>query len=961
MPTGREHFALDWIKSELLETLSEAREALEGYAESDRDETLIRACLTAMHQVHGTLVMLELEGMSLLADHLERLAQQLMNQTVTDELGAGQCLMQGILELPGYLDEIQQGLPDTAEPMLPLVNEVRRHLGDAPLAGAVLNELTATVTDSAVERFEDIDGIDKTKKIRSAYQQVLLSILKGGERARAVDTLAKVAQGLCRVCEGTPHEIQWRAFGEFVASLGGTDGPLDGDAVKLLRRVDSEIRQLAQDGIAALKNPVSLELVGQLVDSCRQRNYSSDVVLELRETLSASTSGDGLSISGRQALASAAGALREELALVKDQLDLFVRAGDNPGEELSVLLAPLKQIGSTLSLLGFESSKTIVSDQVETLTTVVEEGSIDQPTLMAVASALVQVDENLASFTQGKAEVEQITDDAHRAVTVEARAGLEQVKQAIVDYISSQWDPRHLENISQHISGICGALDMIPLPRAAKLLASCGAYVTDKLAPGGQPEWQEMDALADAISGVDYYLERLADENSLGADDILELVQRSLEALGYGGADELPVTVEAPTFIASDSPADDAVEIELPQEALPDELLEEAPETADEVSVGETPEAVDENPEAAGEAPVQPLHGDAEIVDIEATEEAEEPQLEMDDDTSFDLASSIFDDLAERATEAGAEPQVEEPAAQADQPADVEPEAELEPQGDAEFELELEAEPVMEPEEPQPEPVAEREPELDSEPLAELEAEPAMRLDDLVDDGVLEPDVPEADEPAEPVEVAQPAEAQAPAAPLADHIAAKTATLVDVFESDEEIVEIFVEEVGEVLEAIAEWLPRWEQDFANEDALVEVRRAFHTLKGSGRIVGANVIGEVAWSVENMLNRVIEGTVVPNDQFVLVVNEARELSVNLRDAFETEQKPDMERVGRLMERADILASGGALEDSAQAVEPPPIELDAAMVAEETASEPAAPETARNCRAGRSRACVTGGPA
>ena len=33
-----------------------------------------------------------------------------------------------------------------------------------------------------------------------------------------------------------------------------------------------------------------------------------------------------------------------------------------------------------------------------------------------------------------------------------------------------------------------------------------------------------------------------------------------------------------------------------------------------------------------------------------------------------------------------------------------------------------------------------------------------------------------------------------------------------------------------------------------------MRRSFHTLKGSGRMVGAQLIGEFAWSIENLLNR-----------------------------------------------------------------------------------------------------------
>ena len=133
MAKGREHFALDWIKSELLETLNDSRQALEAYVDSDNDETRMRACLTGLHQVHGTLVMLELQGVSLLADHLERVAQELHNGSIQAESSAAQSLMQGILELPGHIDEIQRGQPDSVRPVAQLVNELRHHIGEAPL------------------------------------------------------------------------------------------------------------------------------------------------------------------------------------------------------------------------------------------------------------------------------------------------------------------------------------------------------------------------------------------------------------------------------------------------------------------------------------------------------------------------------------------------------------------------------------------------------------------------------------------------------------------------------------------------------------------------------------------------------------------------------------------------------------------------------------------------------------
>ena len=43
------------------------------------------------------------------------------------------------------------------------------------------------------------------------------------------------------------------------------------------------------------------------------------------------------------------------------------------------------------------------------------------------------------------------------------------------------------------------------------------------------------------------------------------------------------------------------------------------------------------------------------------------------------------------------------------------------------------------------------------------------------------------------------------------------------------------------------------------ESLGSLRRSFHTLKGSGRMVGARTIAEFGWAIENLLNRIIDKT------------------------------------------------------------------------------------------------------
>ena len=111
-----------------------------------------------------------------------------------------------------------------------------------------------------------------------------------------------------------------------------------------------------------------------------------------------------------------------------------------------------------------------------------------------------------------------------------------------------------------------------------------------------------------------------------------------------------------------------------------------------------------------------------------------------------------------------------------------------------------------------------------------------------------------------------------PAAPTPEELAL-TQGFVMNDDIDEEIVDIFLEEADEVLEALGTSLPAWRADPSNLDVLTEVRRSFHTLKGSGRVVGAVTVGEFCWAIENLLNRVMAGVVPPTQSVIAMVQEA----------------------------------------------------------------------------------------
>ncbi|MCK5335073.1 MAG: Hpt domain-containing protein, partial [Gammaproteobacteria bacterium] len=126
-------------------------------------------------------------------------------------------------------------------------------------------------------------------------------------------------------------------------------------------------------------------------------------------------------------------------------------------------------------------------------------------------------------------------------------------------------------------------------------------------------------------------------------------------------------------------------------------------------------------------------------------------------------------------------------------------------------------------------------------------------------------------------------------------------------DTDEEIFEIFIEEALEVLAAINECLPVWRADNNNEEARSTVRRSFHTLKGSGRLIGAMMIGEFSWSIESMLNKVIENNIQLNEEVFSVLDESAAVLPQLIEQMQGNKQP-VANIYDLMDHADAISKG-----------------------------------------------------
>ncbi|WP_397608183.1 response regulator [Silanimonas sp.] len=221
-----------------------------------------------------------------------------------------------------------------------------------------------------------------------------------------------------------------------------------------------------------------------------------------------------------------------------------------------------------------------------------------------------------------------------------------------------------------------------------------------------------------------------------------------------------------------------------------------------------------------------------------------------------------------------------------------------------------------------------------AEPAAPVPSVPAPRFDVAA----------AVDTPA-PAPAVVDAPAPTPAAPAAKPAAAVVGERLPGYDVaanedvDAEIQEVFLEEFSEEIDNLDTLLKSWGAKLDNVDALRPIRRVFHTLKGSGRLVGAKALGEFSWKIENMLNRVLDGTRPPTQAVYDIVAESARVLPDLRAALAGEERyADLDGLKAI---ADRVAAGEEAHYVAPAAHAPEPELPIEATAPTIEPAPAVP--------------------
>jgi len=128
---------------------------------------------------------------------------------------------------------------------------------------------------------------------------------------------------------------------------------------------------------------------------------------------------------------------------------------------------------------------------------------------------------------------------------------------------------------------------------------------------------------------------------------------------------------------------------------------------------------------------------------------------------------------------------------------------------------------------------------------------------------------------------------------------------------ESELLEIFLEEANEVLATMGEASDACQSDPDDQASLTVIRRAFHTLKGSGRMVGLTELGETAWRHEQLLNGWLAENKPASSDLLRLVGRARGVFQDWVNALQANE-PVTLPIAALLAAVDRVAQGQPLD-------------------------------------------------
>ena len=554
--------SFDLVKSEIEQTIRQAENSLARFQENRESDEDLQNCLDCLNQLRGIFTLVELRGGTLLCEEAVSTCNNVPVGATTDKNILLTTLNKALFVLRRYVEYHHHQRQDHPNLLLPVINELREARNEAAYPESWHFKLDLAQRPDFCRGMKlrpvagDTNDVDiMARRMRLTYQVALLGILHERNDAVTKKLISRAARGFARLCNGKPQGQLW-CLVEIVADAMLDRAMMFSKARKrLFMVIEKYARQIVYMGADSANKPIPEELLTDLVYLLHCSGSANPEVAQVLQAfrLAPAEFSDAILEAhshklygpGSDVLKSLSEAMQDELNQLKDKLDIIERGIEPDLAELGLIAKILEKLANTLVMLNLKRLATTANKEAVKLRQLEHESRLPDETelhsladsVLGIEDVVLQIatngitnDADLASVNPFNSREESLClREAVWVVADEARNALTLAKRAITAFIESDYDKLHLANVPATLQTIWGGLVMINDPGAAEVLQRVGGAIQHQLLDNSEPPSEQvLEAMADALTSLEYYIGNIG-KHEPGNADLLRLAKTSLD------------------------------------------------------------------------------------------------------------------------------------------------------------------------------------------------------------------------------------------------------------------------------------------------------------------------------------------------------------------------------------------------------------------------------------------------
>jgi hypothetical protein len=542
--------SLSLIKSEFDNVFSEILDHIDLLVRNFNQEALSNF-IGRVDQVRGVAKLIELPAVEAatisIIGSLQRY-EQLDNEGQEEVLDKISYL---IVKTQTYIEFIMNKHQDIPELLLPPINELRRHEKLSPLRESSFFKMQEDLaplmfdmnTPSGSKRAA------KIKRIRLMYQIGLVSVLTNQNSKAGLEMLGRSLMRLAETTCRNPSKSLWWLAGAIVACIHDGQLHLTHERKRLFGEIDRTIREFitsARKESLVYCEPELATNLCYLIALIPSPQPAVTQLMELYQVPKAPINEQSLLAHHRMysgpddaVVKSAILSVHEEVTAMLSRLRVVSRDKSTHNDSLKMeLRSELRQISNILSILELSQDQSEIARLEALLDSLGKNDQNSQigdmfneiiETLQGVSNSIARIEE-VRNTIKKQSSKPSLLDESGANTCIEYRVTMQRCNQNLQHYYDKP-NEELLVKLPSLFAKVAEGLTFIGFDQMAAVLFETNQVLTAMSTDNGLTlDKDQVEALADISTSVDYYLEGLLSNQTM-LDRVIQLAQESLAAL----------------------------------------------------------------------------------------------------------------------------------------------------------------------------------------------------------------------------------------------------------------------------------------------------------------------------------------------------------------------------------------------------------------------------------------------